>query len=607
MFGGGPPIQLMWSKTFDPEKPQVQRDVQWQRIIGYFKPYAKLQTIVFICVLANSIVSLAPALCTMRLIDRAIPHKDLQLVAIYVGGMVAAAIGSSLLSVAQTYCSATIGEGVARDLRASLVAHLQKLPIAFFKETKIGEIMNRVSNDVDSISNVFSGTLVSIITNVLLIATTLVAIFSINWRLALVSVAVIPLMVVPLWPVGRQLYRIRKLTRKKRDEAESLTQETLSISGIALVKSFAKEGYERKRYFDVQTSLMGLEIKLVMANRWFLALLTAMVVIGPALVWFFGGWLAIRGGLTVGTIVSFVVLLNRLYGPASDLAGVQVQIVSALAVFERIFEYLDLKEEEQVDRPDAIEIENVQGEITFENVSFSYDGGDSALEDISFEVVPGQMVAFIGPSGAGKTTITHLVSRFYNPQSGRICLDGVDIHNIRLPSLRRNIGIVMQETYLFHDTIGNNLRYANEHATDEQLIEAAKAANIHDYISSLPEKYDTVVGERGHKLSGGERQRLAIARVLLKDPRILILDEATSSLDSDNEALIQAALRPLMQGRTSLVIAHRLSTILAADAIFVIEGGKLVEQGTHAVLLKRGQAYAKAYRQQFKNLNISAT
>jgi len=607
MFGGGPPIQLMWSKTFDPDKPLVQREVQWRRIIGFFKPYTRLQIIVFICVLFNSIVSLAPALCAMRLIDRAIPHKDLQLIAIYVGGMVAAAIISSLLSVGQTYCSATIGEGVARDLRASLVAHLQKLPIAFFKETKIGEIMNRVSNDVDSISNVFSGTLVSIITNVLLILTTLVAIFSINWRLALVSVAVIPLMVLPLWPVGRQLYRIRKLTRKKRDEAESLTQETLSISGIALVKSFGKEGYERKRYFDVQTALMGLEIKLVMANRWFLALLTAMVVIGPALVWFFGGWLAISGRITVGTIVSFVVLLNRLYGPASDLAGVQVQIVSALAVFERIFEYLDLHEEEQVDNKDAVDIENVQGEIKFEQVSFSYDGGEPALEDISFKVVPGQMVAFIGPSGAGKTTITHLVSRFYNPQSGRICLDGVDIHNIRLPSLRRNIGIVMQETYLFHDTIGNNLRYANENATDEQLIEAAKAANIHDYISSLPEKYDTVVGERGHKLSGGERQRLAIARVLLKDPRILILDEATSSLDSDNEALIQAAMRPLMKGRTSLVIAHRLSTILAADAIFVIEGGKLIEQGTHAVLMKRGQAYAKAYRQQFKNLNISAT
>jgi len=581
--------------------------VQWRRIIGFFRPYAKLQATVFVCVLANAIISLAPALCTMRLIDKAIPHKDLRLVGLYVGGMILAAIGSSLLSVAQTYCSATIGEGVARDLRSNLVAHLQRLPIAFFKETKIGEIMNRVSNDVDSISNVFSGTLVSIITNFLLIATTLVAIFSINWRLALVSIAVIPLMVLPLWPVGRQLYRIRKLTRKKRDEAESLTQETLSISGIALVKSFGKEGYERKRFFDVQTELMGLEIKLVMANRWFLALLTAMVVIGPGLVWFFGGWLAISGELTVGTIVSFVVLLNRLYGPASDLAGVQVQIVSALAVFERIFEYLDFQAEEQIDPPDAIQIENVQGEIVFEHVSFAYDQNEPTLEDISFSVKPGQMVAFIGPSGAGKTTITHLVSRFYNPQSGKIFLDGVDIHNIRLDSLRNNIGIVMQETYLFHDTIANNLRYASENASHEQMIEAAKAANIHDYILSLPEKYDTVVGERGHKLSGGERQRLAIARVLLKNPRILILDEATSSLDSDNENLIQAALKPLLHGRTSLVIAHRLSTIMAADAIFVIENGKLVEQGTHAVLLKKGQAYAKAYRQQFKDMHISTS
>jgi len=421
-----------------------------------------------------------------------------------------------------------------------------------------------------------------------------------NWRLSLLAIVVVPLMILPLAPVGRRMYEIRKRTREKRDEIESITQETLSISGITLIKSFAREAYERARFYDVGTRLMKLEISLAMVGRWFIGAITAMVVVGPALVWLGGGWLAIKGQLSTGVIVAFVTLIvGRLYGPAATLAGIQVQIVSALAVFERIFEYLDM-ETEPYDAPSARALTEIRGDIVFENVRFSYAHDRTALDGVSFHVTPGQLAAFVGPSGAGKTTITQLVPRFYDPQSGRVCIDGTDVRTITLDSLRSGIGIVTQETYLFHDSIENNLRYARPDASEEQVHAAARAANIHDFILSLPDGYATIVGERGHKLSGGERQRLAIARVLLKDPRILILDEATSSLDSHNEAAIQAALDPLMRGRTSLVIAHRLSTILSADVIFVIEGGRVVEQGTHGVLLARGGAYARLYRKQFR-------
>ncbi|MBV9440611.1 MAG: ABC transporter ATP-binding protein, partial [Candidatus Eremiobacteraeota bacterium] len=373
-----------------------------------------------------------------------------------------------------------------------------------------------------------------------------------------------------------------------------------SISGITLIKSFVREQFERARFYRVGTDLMALEIRLAMVGRWFLAAIVAMVVIGPAVVWLAGSWLAIHGAVTVGTIVAFVAFLGRLYGPASTLAGVQVQVVSALAVFERIFQYLDM-EPEGAERPGAIALHDVRGEIAFEDVGFSYTPERVALDGVSFRIPPGRMAAFVGPSGAGKTTITLLVPRFYDPQSGTIRVDGRDIRDVTLASLRENVGIVTQETYLFHDTIGANLRYARPEATAAELVAAARAANIHDFVASLPAGYDTVVGERGHKLSGGERQRLAIARVLLKNPRILILDEATSALDSANEAAIQAALVPLMEGRTSLVIAHRLSTILNADVIFVVEGGRIVEAGSHRELLARDGAYARLYWKQFRD------
>ncbi len=592
---------LMWSSMYRPDKPQAPRHVDWRRIGTLFRPYWRQEIVVLAAIVLAAVLGLIPGYMTARIVDSAIPHRDAHQLVADVLLIVAAASAAALIGVGQGYLNSIVGEGIMRDIRTSLVAHLHKMPLAFFTNTKTGEIMNRVSNDVDNIDNVVTGTLTTIVTNVVVIATTVVAMFLWDWRLALISIAVVPLMILPLSPVGRRMYEIRKLTRQKRDEIESITQETLSISGITLIKSFVREKYERSRFYKAGTDLMRLEIGLAMVGRWFLASIGAMVIVGPAIVWFGGGWLAIAGSLKVGVIFAFIIYIQgRLYGPAAALAGIQVQIVSALAVFERIFDYLDLETEEYA-RPDSVALPSLRGDVCFEDVTFSYGGGRDTLAGVSLHVAPGQIAAFVGPSGAGKTTITQLVPRFYDPQRGRVLIDGRDVRSLTLESLRRDIGIVTQETYLFHDTIANNLRYAKPEATDDELRDAARAANIDDFIAKLPDGYATVVGERGHKLSGGERQRLAIARVLLKNPHVLILDEATSSLDSHNEAAIQTALEHVMRGRTSMVIAHRLSTIRSADVIFVVESGKIVESGTHETLLARNGAYARLYHKQFRD------
>ena len=585
---------------FSPNRPKITRKVEWKRLAAFFLPYWRQELLTLICIIAVAIIGLFPPLFTKWIIDDAIPNHSMNGIVFNVVGMAVTALAGGVIGVYQGYLNSLVGEGIMRDIRTKFVAHLHTMPLSFFTGTKTGEIMNRVSSDVDNIDNVVTGTLISIVTNFATMITTVVTIFILDWRLALIALAIIPLMIIPLSPVGRRMYDIRKLTREKRDEIESITQETLSISGITLIKTFVREKFEKDRFQKVGTDLMALEIRLAMVGRWFIASISAMVIIGPALVWLSGGYLAITGGVTVGTIVAFVGYLSRLYSPASALAGVQVQIVSALAVFERIFEYLDMVPEGN-EKPDATVLGAVRGDVVFDDVQFAYTPDRTALNGVSFHVAPGQMAAFVGPSGAGKTTITQLLPRFYDPQAGTIRVDGNDVRDVTLASLRENIGIVTQETYLFHDTIGANLRYARSSATTDEMIAAARAANIHDFIAGLPDGYETIVGERGHKLSGGERQRLAIARVLLKNPRILILDEATSALDSNNESLIQDALVPLMAGRTSLVIAHRLSTILNADVIFVVDGGRIIESGSHDELIARDAAYAQLYWKQFRD------
>ncbi len=599
MLGGSTPFHLMWSSTFDPNRPKVHKRVDLRRILAYFAPYWRQEALVLACIFVVSAIGVLPPYFTKLIIDEAIRARDPHALALYVGGIIASALVANGIGAWQAYLNALVGEGIMRDMRDALVQHLHRMPLSFFTATKTGEIMNRVSNDVDAVDSVVTGTLVTIVTNVAMIATTLVAIFLLDWRLALLSLVVVPIMIVPLAPVGRTMFAVRKKTREQRDVIEGLLQETLSLSGITLVKSFVREPQEAQRFHEAGTRLMGLEIRLALAGRWFLAIVTALVVIGPAIIWYGGGLMAIGAGLGVGTIVAFVGYLARLYGPAAALIGVQVQIVSALAVFERIFDYLDMKPESPA-RTQAIELTDCRGDVVFDHVRFRYREDRWALDDVSLRARPGEVAAIVGPSGAGKTTLLSLVPRFYDPQEGAVRIDGHDVRDLTLPSLRRNIGIVTQETFLFHASIAENLRYGRPDASETDLINACRAANIYDVIAALPDRFETVVGERGHKLSGGERQRLAIARVLLKDPRILILDEATSSLDSTSEALIQAALVPLMRGRTSLVIAHRLSTVLRADSIFVVDGGRVVEAGAHAELLRRGGLYAQLYNAQFK-------
>ncbi len=571
------------------------------RIIGYFRPYAGHAALILVAVSAGALLGLIPPMLIRTVLDVAIPRRDVLLLWELVGGMILAALAGGLVSVGQNYLSNLVGQRVMFDLRNQMYAHLQSLSLRFFTETKTGEIMSRVTNDVNGVQQVVTNTLVATVTNLATVASTVFLLFSLNWKLALVSVGVLPFFILPTRRVGKVRQRIAGETQARLSDLNTIMQETLSISGILLVKAFVRGRDEVERFRAKNAELMRLSLRQALVGRWFFMWLGLFGSVGPAVLYGFGGWLAIRGELSVGTVVAFVALLGRLYGPASMLLNVQVEIYTSLALFRRIFEYLDLPPEVR-ERPDARPLETVRGRIAFEEVSFSYrPGGPRALDRVSFTIEPGQLAALVGPSGAGKTTITYLLPRFYDPTAGRVTIDGVDVRDVTMDSLLRQIGMVTQETFLFHATIRENLLYARPGATQEELEAACRAAHIHEFILSLPDGYETVVGERGYRLSGGEKQRLAIARVILKDPRILILDEATSALDSESERLVQEALERLMAGRTSLVIAHRLSTILKADVILVLDRGHLVEQGTHAELLARGGLYARLYEQQFRS------
>lgn len=580
------------------EKVTITRE-RVRRIVGYFKPYWREAFAILGVIVVAALLGLLPPLLLRTLLDQAIPHKDLQLLHTLCAAMLVIPLVTGLLGIFETWLDERLSQGVMLDLRRELFAALQAQSMDYFTTNRPGDISSRLNNDVNDLSDIFSDTVVAFTNNVLILGSTALVIFTLDWRLALLAVGVMPLFIPPAWSVGKIRQRITSESTKKRSELHSLAQDTMSINGFLMRRIFGHLPEERARYTALAEDFGRLAMKRMLVWRWFMLSLGLFSLLGPTMIYWYGGSLAIAGTLSIGTIVAFVAYLGRLYAPATALATMHVQVMSAFAVWERLFTVLDAVPTVQ-DRPGAYALTAAQGHVKVEDVSFQYREDRPLLDHVSFEAAPGQLVALVGPSGAGKTTLSYLIPRFYDPTAGRVLLDGHDLRDVTLESVQAQIATVTQEPFLFHTTIRENLLVAKPDATQAELEAACRAAYIHDAIAALPEAYETMVGERGYRLSGGERQRLALARVILKSPRVLILDEATSSLDSRSEALIQEALEPLMAGRTTIAIAHRLSTILHADLILVLDQGRVVQRGTHATLLAEGGLYAKLYHEQFK-------
>ena len=575
-----------------------------RRILGYLKPYWPQFLLVFVTILLSAVVGLLPSIITGHIVDEALVGKNMRLlVTLLIAAFITLTV-SQVISVLESYINAWISQRIIFDMKNQMYDHLQHMPHAFFTSEKQGDIITRMNTDISGVSSVISGTLSSIVSNIATVATTLVALFTMSWKLAIVGIVVIPLLILPTKSVGKKRYQLLTDSQEKNDEMNQLINETLSVSGSLLVKLFAREEREYERFVGVNEEVTKLSLKEQNSGRWFRVVMGMFTQLGPLLIYFAGGYFIISRSdpsLTVGTITATVSLINRLYRPVESLLNIHVDFTRSLALFTRIFEYFDMpvsiKSPENGLTPDVTD-----ADIVYEHVSFSYDPEKPLLTDIDFTVPGGRMYAIVGPSGSGKSTVVNLIPRLYDVLGGRVTVAGVDVRDFDLGYLRRQIGVVTQDSYLFNGTIRDNLLYANPDATQEELDAACYIANLSEFIAAQPQGYDTMVGNRGLKLSGGEKQRLSIARVILKDPKILILDESTSALDSITENAIQEALEALMDGRTSIVIAHRLSTILKADRILVVKDGVIAEAGTHEELLEKGGTYRELYDTQFKKI-----
>ena len=589
-----------------------------RRTASSFRPYWIRVTGIGLLIMVTAGLGVVNPLLIREVFDSGLfpasGSPDLTLLWVLAGIMAGVTVVTGGLGIVQTYMTNQVGQKVMRDLRDRLYGHLQSLSLGFFTGTRTGEIQSRIANDVGGVQNVVTNTVSNVLANTVIVISTLVAMSILSWQLTLVAVGTTPIFFLLTKMVGDRRRAVTAESQKAAAEMTAITQETLSISGIMLAKLFGRQNQEIQRFHDENQRLADLSVRLQMTGQSFFAVMQIFFSISPVAIYVIAGYLLTGGGLggiTAGTIVAFTTLQSRLFFPIGSLLQVSVELQASLALFERIFGYLDI-EPDIVDSPRAVKLDpgQVRGRVSFESVRLSYDSeppedADTsvrhwALDTVSFHVEPGQLAAFVGPSGAGKTTISYLIPRLYDPTEGSVQIDGLDVREISLDSLARLASYVTQGSYLFHASIRSNLLYGNPEATQEQMEAAARAAYIHDRIMAFADGYDTVVGERGYRLSGGERQRLSIARMILHDPRVLILDEATSALDTGSERQVQAALQPLMRGRTTIAIAHRLSTILSADVIFAIDGGKIVEQGTHQELLRRRGLYAKLYEDQFE-------
>lgn len=597
---GGPRRQSFLTEEEKKNRPKVTKELL-VRIFSYLKPYWKQLLIVLIAIVISSILNLLPSVLTGKIIDEGLIGRSMKKLLLFIVLSLAVTLGANLIGVLESYMNTWIAQHITYDMRNKMYKHLQKMSQRFFTSNNQGDIITRMTSDIAGVQQVITGTLTSILSNSITLIVALVVMFSQNWVMALVGIAVIPLFIIPTRSAGKTRWSITTESQACSDEINGILNETMSVSGQLLVKLFGMEEVEYNKYEEANKRMVKLNIREGMAGRWFRVALSTFSSIGPMLLYLAGGVLMMKydSTLTVGDITVLVALLGRMYGPVNQLLNIQVDWIRSMAMFTRIFEYYDMPVEIESPADAIIPTEPAKGEVKFENVGFYYEKERQILSDVNFTLESGKCIAVVGPSGSGKSTLVNLIPRLWDAVSGTVSFDNVDVRKLDLSYLRENIGIVSQETYLFNGTIRENLLYAKPDATEEELIEACKKANIYDFVEKQETGLDTIVGNRGLKLSGGEKQRISIARVLLKNPALMIFDEATSALDSISEQKIQDAIEPLIESRTSILIAHRLSTILSADEILVINNGVIAERGTHDELITQGGVYAQLYETQF--------